>query len=217
MSWKAVLFDFDGVIADSENHHVAAWQRTLSVMGWQIPDEVAALSAEVDDREFLRRVFADRGIPTDKVGEWVRRKQALTVQLLRDSPRLYPGVVPLVRHLAGKVRLAIVSDTWRENIQTVLDSAGLTAAFATIVAKEDVTLAKPDPQSYLLALKRLRRSPRSVVAIEDSPSGLEAARAAGIARNIAVGHRRPFGDWAYGATYISGFEPVEGLLKHLGL
>jgi HAD superfamily hydrolase (TIGR01509 family) len=162
-------------------------------------------------------VFADRGIPTDKVGEWVLRKQALTVQLLRDSPRLYPGVVPLVRHLAGKVRLAIVSDTWRENIQAVLDFAGLTAAFATIVAKEDVTTAKPDPQSYLLALKRLRRSPRSVVAIEDSPSGLEAARAAGIARNIAVGHRRPFGDWASGGTYISGFEPVEGLLKHLGL
>jgi len=217
MPLKAVLFDFDGVIADTENQHVAAWQRTLSVMGWQLPDEVAALSAEVDDREFLRRVFADRGIPTEKVGEWVRRKQALTVQLLRDSPRLYPGVVPLIRHLEGKVRLAIVSDTWRENIQAVLDSAGLTAAFATIVASEDVTLPKPDPQSYLLALKRLRRSPRSVVAIEDSPSGLEAARAAGIARNIAVGHRRPVGDWAYGATYISGFEPVEGLLKHLGL
>src|SRR5262249_24594466 len=163
MSWKAVLFDFDGVIADTENHHVAAWQRTLSVMGWQLPDEVAALSAEVDDREFLRRVFAERGIPTDKVGEWVRRKQALTVQLLRASPRLYPGVVDLVRHLAGKVRLAIVSGTWRENIQAVLDSAGLTAAFPTIIAKEDVTLAKPDPQSYLLALKRMRRSPRSVV------------------------------------------------------
>jgi HAD superfamily hydrolase (TIGR01509 family) len=217
MSLKAVLFDFDGVIAETENHHIAAWQRTLSVMGWQVPDEVAALSAELEDREFLRRVFAERDIPLDKVEEWVRRKQALSVQLLRDSPRLYPGVVDLVRNLAGKVRLAIVSDTWRENIQAVLDSAGLTAAFATIVAQEDVTLAKPAPQSYLLALKRLRRSPRSVVAIEDSPSGLEAARAAGISRIIAVGHRRPFGDWAYGATYLSGFEPVEGLLKHLGL
>lgn len=217
MALKAVLFDFDGVIAETENLHIAAWQRTLSVMGWQVPDEVAAPSAEVEDREFLRRLFADRGIPLDKVEEWVRRKQALTVQLLRDSPRLYPGLVDLVRRLEGKVRLAIVSDTWRENIQVVLESAGLTAAFETVIAKEDVTLAKSDPQSYLMALKRLRLSPRSVVAIEDSPSGLGAARAAGIARIIAVGHRRPFGDWAYGATYISGFEPVEGLLKHLGL
>jgi beta-phosphoglucomutase len=217
MSVKAVLFDFDGVIAETENHHVAAWQRTLSVMGWQVPDEIAARAAEVEDREFLRGLFADRGIPTDKVEEWVRRKQALTVQLLRDSPRVYPGVVDLVRNLADKVRLAIVSDTWRENIQAVLESAGLTASFATIIAKEDVTLAKSAPQSYALALKRLRRSARSVVAIEDSPSGLAAARAAGISRIIAVGHRRPFGDWAYGATYLSGFEPVEGLLKHLGL
>jgi HAD superfamily hydrolase (TIGR01509 family) len=217
MPLKAVLFDFDGVIADTENQHIAAWQRTLGIMGWLVPDEIAAQSAEVEDREFLRKLFADRGLPVDKVEDWVRRKQALTVQLLRDSPRLYPGVVELVRALEGKIPLAIVSDTWRENIQAVLESAGLTAAFETIVAKEDVTRAKSDPQSYLLALKRLRRSPRSVVAIEDSPSGLDAARAAGIPRIIAVGHRRPFGDWAYGATYISGFEPVEGLLKHLGL
>jgi len=65
-------------------------------------------------------------------------------------------------------------------------------------------------------LRRLRLSARSSVAIEDCPTGLASARAAGI-RVIAVGHRRPFGDWVGDATYISGFEPVEGLLRHLGL
>ena len=59
---KAILFDFDGVIADTGNHHIAAWQRTLAVMGWQIADEVAARSAEIDDREFLAELFAERGI-----------------------------------------------------------------------------------------------------------------------------------------------------------
>jgi beta-phosphoglucomutase len=216
MPLKAVLFDFDGVIAETENHHVAAWQRTLGVLGWQVPDAVAARSSEIDDREFLTELFAQRGIPVDKVDDWVRRKQVLTVQMLRDSPRLYPGVVDLVRKLKGKVRLAVVSGTWRENIQAVLEAAGLTTSFETIVGKEDVTLVKPDPQAYVLALKRLRLPARSVVAIEDSPSGLSSARAAGI-RIIAVGHRRPFGDWVSDATYISGFEPVEGLLKHLGL
>jgi HAD superfamily hydrolase (TIGR01509 family) len=216
MLLKAVLFDFDGVIAETENHHIAAWQRTLSVMGWQVPDEVAARAAEVDDREFLADLFAQRGIPADKVEDWVRCKQDLTVQLLRASPRVYPGVVELVRKLRGHVRLAVVSGTWRANIQVVLESAGLSGSFEAIVGKEDVTLGKPDPQPYILALKRLRLSARSAVAIEDSPSGLSAARAAGI-RRIAVGHRRPFGDWAYDATYISGFEPVEGLLEHLGL
>ena len=101
MPLKAILFDFDGVIADTDNHHIAAWQRTLAVMGWQVADEVAARSAEIDDREFLAELFAQRGITSDKIDDWVRRKQALTVQLLKDSPRLYPGVAELVRKLQG--------------------------------------------------------------------------------------------------------------------
>ena len=216
MPLKAVLFDFDGVIAETENHHIVAWQRTLSLMGWQVPDEVAVRSAAVDDREFLADLFAQRGLPADKVEDWVRRKQVLTVQLLRDSPRLYPGVVDLIQKLRSQVRLAVVSGTWRENVHVVLETAGLTGSFDTIIAKEDVTLGQPDPQAFLLALKRLRLSARSVVAIEDSPSGVVSARAAGL-RVIAVGHRHPFGDWVGDATYVSGFEPAEGLLKHLGL
>ena len=62
MPLKAILLDFDGVIAETENHHIAAWQRTLSALGWQVSDEVAARSAEIDDREFLVELFAGRGI-----------------------------------------------------------------------------------------------------------------------------------------------------------
>ena len=114
------------------------------------------------------------------------------------------------------MRLAVVSGTWRENIEAVLDAAGLADHFETIVAKEDVMAVKPAPEAYHLALERLRISARSSVAIEDSPSGIAAARAAGI-RVIAVGHRRTFGDWVGDATYMSGFEPVEGLFRLLRL
>ena len=79
-----------------------------------------------------------------------------------------------------------------------------------------MTAVKPAPEAYELALKKLRLSAKSAVAIEDSPSGVASARAAGI-RVIAVGHRRPFGDWVGDALYVSGFEPVEGLLEHLKL
>ena len=133
---KAILFDFDGVIADTDNHHIAAWQRTLAVMGWQVADEVAARSAEIDDREFLAQLFADRGIAEGNIDEWVRRKQALTVQLLKDAPRLFPGVVELVQSLQGRARLAVVSGTWRENIQAVLAAAGLTESFDRSLAKK---------------------------------------------------------------------------------
>jgi beta-phosphoglucomutase len=216
MALKAILLDFDGVIAETDNHHIAAWQRTLAALGWQVADEVAARSAEVDDRVFLADLLGERGISSIKIEEWVRRKQALTVEMMRSSPRLYPGVAALVRELQGRVRLAVVSGTWRENVQTVLDCAGIAGAFETIVAKEDVTSAKPHPEPYLRALKRLRISPRSAVAFEGSTAGLESARAAGL-QVIAVGHRRPFGEWVGDAIYISGFEPVDRVLRHLSL
>lgn len=212
---KAILFDFDGVIADTENHHIAAWQRTLAVMGWQVAEEVAARSAEADDREFLVQLFADRGIADGNIDEWVHRKQALTVQLLRDAPRLFPGVVELVQSLQGRARLAVVSGTWRENIQAVLAAAGLTESFDTIIGKQDVTARKPAPDPYQLALKRLRLVAKSTVALEDSPSGLAAARAAGI-RAFAIGHRRQAGEWVGDAPYVSGFEPASDLLQQLG-
>jgi HAD superfamily hydrolase (TIGR01509 family) len=216
MAPKAILLDFDGVIAETENHHIAAWQRTLSALGWQVSDSVAAVSAEIDDREFLKDLFATRGLPTVKVEEWVRRKQMLTIRMLENSPRVYPGLVELVRELQGRVRLAVVSGAWRENIEAVLAAVGLASAFETIVGKEDFKAVKPDPEAYLLALRQLRIPPKDAVAFEDSPAGLAAARAAGVSA-IAVGHRRSFGDWVGNAAYISGLEPVEGLLRHLGL
>lgn len=217
MPLKAILFDFDGVIAETENHHVAAWQRTASFMGLQITDEVAARAAEVDDREFLIDLFTEREIPIDKVDEWVERKQALTVELLRFAPRVYPGLVELVAALRDRARLAVVSGTWRANVETVLEAAGIADAFGLIVAKEDVAKRKPDPEAYALALKKLRLSGQSVAAIEDSPTGLTSAREAGIRRLIAVGHRRPFGDWVGEAAYVEKLEPIEKVLQQLGL
>jgi beta-phosphoglucomutase len=216
MPLKAILLDFDGVIAETDNHHIAAWQRTLSALGWQIPDDVAARSAEIDDREFLVELFAQRGVVSNKIDDWIHRKQILTVQLLKNSARLYPGCAELIRLLAGRAKLAIVSGTCRENIRVVLEAAGLAQYFQTIVSKEDVTAVKPAPDAYQLALRKLRVSARSAVAIEDSPTGLASARAAGL-RVIAVGHRHPFGDWVGDSLYVSGFEPVEGLLQNLGL
>src|SRR4051812_31493956 len=109
MPLRAVLFDFDGVMADTENIHVAAWQRTFADLGWEVADEACAGSAEEDDRAFLARIFAEREVEGGNVGGWVLRKQELTRAMLRDSPRLYPGVSPLIRKLRGRVRLAVVT------------------------------------------------------------------------------------------------------------
>ncbi|HWE38245.1 MAG TPA: HAD family phosphatase [Isosphaeraceae bacterium] len=210
---RVILFDFDGVLADTENVHVAAWERTFDAMGFDVAPEVCARAMEEDDRIFLATLFAHRGLVGGDVDGWVRRKQALTARMLADAPQLYPGVVEVVRSLAARdgLRLGVVTTTWRENVAVVLGVAGLVDDFAVVVAKEDVAAVKPDPESYRLALTRLGVGPEVAVALEDSPTGLAAARAAGL-RALAVGHRRPPGDWAGDSTYLPDLSDLENVL-----
>jgi beta-phosphoglucomutase len=213
---RALLLDFDGVIADTENIHVAAWQRTLAAMGWEVADEVCARAVEVDDRIFLAELFAARKIEGGDVDGWVARKQAMTVSLLADSPRLYPGVPALVRAVRGRARLAVVTTTWRDNVATVLRASGLDDAFELVVAKEDVREVKPDPECYRKALRRLRVPAGDAVALEDSPSGLAAARGAGV-RAVAVGHRLPRGGWVGDSDFLPDLRKTSAVLAAMGI
>jgi HAD superfamily hydrolase (TIGR01509 family) len=188
MITRAVLFDFDGVLADTENVHIAAWERTFAAMGWEVPPEQCLRAVEVDDRQFLTEVFNSRGISRADVEGWVRRKQMTTRRMLRDQPRVIPGVVALIERLRERVRLAVVSTTWRENIETVLTASGLRDAFTLIVGKEDVRAFKPDPEGYKLALSGLKVSPEEAVALEDSALGVQAALDAGL-RCVVVGRQ----------------------------
>lgn len=213
---QAVLFDFDGVLADTENVHTAAWERTFGAIGWDVAAAVCARAGEQDDRAFLEDVFASKGISGGDVPGWVARKQALTRSLLADGGHLYAGVATLVRALRDRgALLAVVSGTWRENVELVLEASGLIASFKHIIAKEDVAATKPDPAGYLLALSRLQVSPASAVAVEDSPTGLAAARAAGL-RVVAVGHRRPPGSWTGEAHYIDHLVDTDAAMHILG-
>ncbi len=213
---RAVLFDFDGVIADTENVHVVAWQRTLGQMGWIESDESCARGVEIDDRVFLAEVFARRKIESGNIEGWVARKQELTVRLLADAPRVYPGVTALVKSLRGRVRLGVVTTTWRANVEAVLGIAGLVDAFELIIAKEDVKAPKPDPEGYRLAVARLELPAKNVIALEDSPTGLASARGAGV-RAIAVGHRRPGGEWVGDGPFVPDFTDLNRVLEYLGL
>src|SRR3954451_23014452 len=98
MPLRAVLFEFDGVIADTENVHIAAWERTFAAMGWDVPPEICARAAEEDDRVSLTRVMAARGFADGGIAGRVGRKQVHTATKLSACPRLYPGVRELIAH-----------------------------------------------------------------------------------------------------------------------
>lgn len=211
----AVLLDFDGVIADAENHHIAAWQRVLLGLGWEIPDEVAARSAGIDDHLFAAEVFASRGIDEADLDGWVDRKRTLTLTMIRHAPPLFPGAVDLIRRLQGRARLAVVANTARAVVEALLEAAGLAEHIDVIVAADDVNAPPPAPDSRSLALGLLGVSPDRAVAVEGSADGLAATLAAG-ARRVAVGHRLPHGDWVGDAPFLPSLEPTSEVLARLG-
>ena len=217
MPTRAVLFRFDGVLADTENVHVAAWQRTFRVMGWNESDETCARASGIDDRAFVLEVFARRKIEGGDAEGWAARKQALTIQLLRDRPHLQTGVADLVGALreAG-IALAVVTESPRANVEAVLAASGLLEDFDVLVTGNDLKTSKLDLDAYRLAITRLKVTPDEAIALEDSASGLVAAQRAGL-RVIAITPTRPNGDWTGDAAWLANLSDQPSVMAAIGL
>jgi HAD superfamily hydrolase (TIGR01509 family) len=191
---RAVVFDFDGVIADSEPRHYQALRDSLVPEGIAIDQEEYVRSyLAYDDRGAIRIALELHGYPYDaeRVNRIAARKTALFEDLMRRVP-FFPGVPELVRSLACEMPLAIASGARREEIETILDSGGLRSCFAAIVGADDVAQAKPHPEPYRSAVDRLRPLapgllPKDCVAFEDSMAGIASARSAGLTV-VAVTH-----------------------------
>lgn len=186
MGYKAVLFDMDGVIVDSEPLHVAAFQATLknyghSLSGEQYKQHFAGRTDEAGFRQYF-----------DYIGETVElpvvmdEKAKVYLGLAADQLTPYPGVLEFIRDLAAReVRLALVTGSLRAEADVVLRTFNLTDIFSTVIAAEDVTHGKPSPEGYLKGARGLNVGPADCIIIEDAPSGVQAAKAAGI-RCVAV-------------------------------
>jgi beta-phosphoglucomutase len=180
----AILFDFNGVIVDDEPQHCNALIATLAEYGYTLDrDTYYTGYLGFDDRECFRFTFRKMGHPTDDgaIESAVERKHAHYERAIRGELRLVPGAGDFVENAAlDGYQLAIVSGALRREIELVLDLTNLRPHFAEIVAAEDVTACKPDPQGYLRARERLALAPNRCVVVEDSLQGLAAARAAGL-------------------------------------
>jgi beta-phosphoglucomutase len=191
---RAIIFDFDGVIANSEPLHFQAYRDLLA-------DRHVTLSERdyydrylgFDDVGAFQAIAADRGLAWTRaevdalVGAKAERLEALE----RDISVLFPGAADAVRLAAGAVPIAIASGARGDEIRRVLRREHLISCFTAIVAAEDTPISKPAPDPYLRALTLLRAAvdmrlaAGDCAAIEDSRWGLESARAAGM-RTVAV-------------------------------
>jgi len=191
---RAIVFDFDGVIANSEPLHFRAYERVLAREGVTLSEhDYFARYLGFDDVGAFEAIADDRGLtwtPRD-VAALVARKAIELEALERDASVLFPGAADAIARAAAVVPIAIASGARGEEIRRVLRREQLDSFFTAIVSADDTPVSKPSPEPYLRALDLLRTARGAAidaarcVAIEDSRWGLESARRAGM-RTIAV-------------------------------
>lgn len=180
--FRAVVFDMDGLLLDTETLWLASESELFRRHGGEftMEDKLAVIgtSSEVTSAYFARRL----DLPPEAGPALVDELHELMHERVRRSVEGRPGAIELVRGLRDldDVRLGLASNSPRFLVDDALKSAGLTDAFETIVTADDVEHAKPAPDIYLLACERLGVPPSEALALEDSPSGIAAAKAAGL-------------------------------------
>ncbi len=196
---QAIILDFDGVIANSEPLHLTAFQATLAEDGIELSaEDYYQRYLGFDDVGLIEAVARDRGLALAPAGvvKLVERKGRRMQALMHDGAVLFPGAAEFIRGCASVVPLAVASGALRHEIAEILDAAGLTPCFKTIVAAGDTPESKPSPEPYRLAFAQLRAQtgvdldPRRCVAVEDSRWGLASAQGAGL-RCVGVTNSYP--------------------------
>jgi beta-phosphoglucomutase len=195
--FRAAVFDFDGVIVDSEPLHYRALRDALQPEGVAISEEeYRHIYLAYDDREAIRLALERHGERTDR--ERMERVEARKVrhfaEMIPEIP-VFPGARDLVCGLAEEIPLAIASGARHGEIEAILGGLGLRGAFGAIVGAEDAGRTKPDPAPYLEAARRLAEgspglAPAECLALEDSMAGIASALGAGM-KVLGVAHSYP--------------------------
>jgi beta-phosphoglucomutase len=196
---QAVVFDFDGVIANSEPLHLRAFQLTLAGRGAPLTaDDYFERYLGFDDVGVFQALSRNRGLgfTEEEVRRLVAEKGAHLQALTSGDGVLFPGAKDFIRAAAAVVPVAIASGALRHEIDEVIQAAGLESLFPVVVASGDTPQSKPSPAPYDLAFRRLQAlagqplERHRCVAIEDSRWGLESARGAGL-RCVGVTNSYP--------------------------
>ena len=177
--FDAILFDFDGVLLDSEPLHAACWAEVLAPLGVTLTwEEYGARYVGMDDREMLRIIAARQRPPLDWTLLWAQypAKKELFRQRMQN-PAFPSGLASLLDRLNGQFKLAVVSSSARTEIEPPLEKCDLRRYFGALVDGGAVDRHKPAPDPYLLAARLLNA--RAPLVVEDSEPGIASGRAAG--------------------------------------
>ena len=182
---KAVIWDMDGVIADTAQYHLKGWQMVFQKRGANYTEEDFRRNTGKRSDTIVREVLGEK-IAQGEIIAIIREKDENFRQLMGQNIRPFPGVLKLITSLKEhKFKIAIASSAPMDNIQLITQSLKIHNRFDAIISGWEVTKGKPDPQTFLLAAEKLGVEAEDCIVIEDAISGVTASRRAGM-RCIAV-------------------------------
>jgi beta-phosphoglucomutase len=190
---KAIVFDFDGVLADTEPLHFRAYQEVLASVATTLTrEEYYERLVGYNDEDCFRLIAQSRGWEPDesRIAALVADKGRVFEQVILDTDTLYAGAAGCVERMAAEFPLGIASGALKHEILLTLRRARLDHHFRFIVGSGDTPKSKPAPDPYIRAAEKHGLLPSECVAIEDSRWGLESARSAGL-RTVGITHTYP--------------------------
>ncbi|MBA7617501.1 Beta-phosphoglucomutase [subsurface metagenome] len=186
----AVIWDMDGVLADTAPHHLLAWQETFAKRGINFTEADFKRGFGIRNDAIIKNTLGEQVTP-DEIEAIAREKEATFRRIIGKDIKPLPGALELVKALdEGGISMAIASSTTIENIHLIVGSLGIADYFKAVITGHDVTEGKPSPQVFLLAAQRLGAEPKNCIVVEDAVAGVKAAKSAGM-YCVAVSNSHP--------------------------
>jgi len=177
---KAIIFDMNGVIIDDEAIHELAFNKVLEKYDFQLShQEYFQYCMGKTDRLGFEIIAQNKNINID-INRAIKDKNDYYLKLFPNHKKTYPDVIELIRSLSQNHKLGLCSGSVKEEVALVLKEFKVTDYFRAITTSEDITHSKPDPEPYLLTAQKLNILPDQCLVIEDSPSGVQSAKGAGM-------------------------------------
>jgi len=187
---KAVIWDMDGVIADTGPYHFSAWQEVFQKRGVDFTEDDFRRKFGQRNDTIIRNTLGE-GISQSEIDAIASDKERNFRQRVRHNIKSLPGAIKLITSLKEHgFSMALASSAPMENIQLVTRGLDIESLFQAIVSGREVNEGKPSPQGFLLAAQKLGVEPKNCIVIEDAIAGVTAAKRAGM-RCLAVANTHP--------------------------
>jgi HAD superfamily hydrolase (TIGR01509 family) len=202
---KAIFWDNDGILVDTEHLYFLATKQTLAIAGIELKEE-QYLDLFLVQSKGAWHLAEEKGISLQEISRLRRERDLLYSKLLGQETLIINGVEEVLKNLHGKYLMGIVTSSQKNHFELIHTTTGFLKYFDFVITNSDYTKSKPDPEPYLLALERSGVKKEECIAIEDSERGLQAAHAAGIRCLVLPGK----------LTKKGNFEKAHKVLNNIG-